>query len=210
LPARFFVDENDLALGRALATEHRSPVTAEYIGLSFRRPWRPWRRHVSAPKPVPIGASGQSNILRLEPGDMTEVFLDFWPVVGALPEQLRGHRLVVRGSARRVGRRWWPRSPWWKRWVIEPGQETLSSHAVMTPELRAFQAFWRCLRANDADPYEVVHAPWLAVALVLESGAPDDEAVVAALEPYVQEETDAGALATAVMTAWRTSGEGAG
>jgi hypothetical protein len=154
----------------------RSPVTVENLSVNFRSEERS-STHRSGEvrgKAVPQFSSTIEQIVRIEAGDIAFVVFDLWSIVEVARQDLAGP-LVLRGSARRVGRKA-TLSRKRHAWVIQPASLGLLADASTSGLARAYHELWGYIVRDGRDQAKAT-AAWfeLRKALRVPSGAIDAE-----------------------------------
>lgn len=106
------------------------------------------------------GASTEETT-RLDSSDGATVLFDLWTLVDGVRQRKQGERLVVRASAQAAGRRQ-RRSPWRRRWVIEPGQHSLRSESGYDARATRVPGVVRSV-ARQPDGINRVGLAWAAI-----------------------------------------------
>lgn len=159
----------------------RTAISVSDIGLDFGRlHWWSIGRYTIRGVPVAVHDGCLDEVVRLETGESVSVFLDLWQLVKS-HHSGRAGKSRVRASVYPAGRRK-KRSKWRKRWVFHGSRKTLMPTQQISPELRAYQAFWRAVRQSP-DMAAAASSSWFPVLQFLKRGEPDASGLVDVL-PY--------------------------
>jgi hypothetical protein len=139
----------------------RTPVSVEDISFDYGRDrwFRRWRKseipmQFIDPNDEPAKKLDLLSPQRLDPGDNITVSFHLWPTLGDpdLFKHRRFRRLVVRGSARAVGRRV-TRSRRRDAWRMRKGElSVFRDVTVPPPDLRVYRALWHHSYGREVRP----------------------------------------------------------
>ncbi|WP_395156894.1 hypothetical protein [Ilumatobacter sp.] len=186
-PDRYFDAENDLWVDCAeivVSNVGRLATTVHDIGFDFTpaRGEQEWRVTM---RPIEISGSAiDASSARLQPGESQTVVVMPWPTLRNALDRVASEVLIVRGSARRAGKRKAVRSPQLDGWRLGKDAERLFPYVLPTKRVQVFQALAHAWPYEKIDGlYEVYLNVWSA--LVPMPGLDTQRGLVEILEQYM-------------------------